>query len=80
MQEFCPTPIEIWAAMGIGAFLMLATGSITPLEALYSINLHVIAYLVGMLIIGAALYESGFLGHLFKSLFIKEHSFSNLFF
>jgi Na+/H+ antiporter NhaD and related arsenite permeases len=72
--------IEIWAAMGIGAFLMLATGSITPLEALYSINLHVITYLVGMLIIGAALYESGFLGHLFKSLFIKEHSFSNLFF
>ena len=72
--------IEIWVAMGIGAFLMLATGSITPLQALYSINLHVIAYLVGMLIIGAALYESGFLGYLFKSLFEKEHKFSNLFF
>ncbi|MDP8023188.1 MAG: SLC13 family permease [Nitrososphaeria archaeon] len=72
--------IEIWAAMGIGALLMLITGSITPLDALYSINIHVIAYLFGMLIIGAALYESGLLGYLFKSLFIKENKFTSIFF
>mgnify|MGYP001772670598 CR=1 FL=1 len=71
--------IEIWEAMGIGALLMLATGSISPLEALYSINVHVIIYLFGMLVIGAALYESGLLGHIFKSLFVNESNFTNLF-
>lgn len=71
--------IEIWAAMGIGALLMLATGSITPVQALYSINIHVIAYLIGMLIIGAALFESGLLGYYFKILFKNENSFTSMF-
>ncbi len=61
--------IEIWEAMGIGAFIVLILGQISPIEALKSINLDVIIYIAGMLIIGEALYESGYLNYLLTKLF-----------
>ncbi|MCL4343746.1 MAG: anion transporter [Nitrososphaerota archaeon] len=61
--------IEIWQAMGIGAFLVLVFGQISPIEALKSINLDVIVYIIGMLIIGEALHESGYLNYLLTRFF-----------
>ncbi|MGC9208521.1 MAG: SLC13 family permease [Nitrososphaeria archaeon] len=67
--------VEIWMAMGIGAALMLLSGSISPYEALLSENIHVLIYLVGVLLIGAALNESGLLMYYFRRLFEHEESF-----
>jgi len=61
--------IEIWEAMGMGALIVLVLGQISPLEALKSINLDVIIYIIGMLIIGEALYESGYLYYILSKIF-----------
>ncbi len=53
--------LELWHAMGIGAALSLALGLITPEQAVYAVNYHIILYLLGMFFIGAALNESGLL-------------------
>lgn len=53
--------LELWHAMGIGAALSLALGLIRPVGAIYSINYHIIFYLLGMFFIGAAFNESGLL-------------------
>lgn len=70
--------IEIWQAMGLGAFLVLIFGQISPVEALKSINLDVIVYIVGMLIIGEALYESGYLNSLLTRFFKGSRTVSSL--
>ncbi len=66
--------IEIWQAMGIGAFLVIISGQISPIDALKSINLDVIVYIIGMLIIGEALYESGYLNYLLSRFFNGSHT------
>ncbi len=72
--------IEIWEAMGLGAFLVLIFGQISPIEALKSINLDVIVYIIGMLIIGEALYESGYLNYLLTRFFSGSRTVSSLLF
>jgi len=60
--------------MLFGAIAVLATGQISPVNALLSINLDVILFLFGMFIVGEALIESGYLPHLAYRLFRRAKS------
>ncbi|HXI09536.1 MAG TPA: anion transporter [Thermodesulfobacteriota bacterium] len=70
--------LGIWQIMLGGAFLVLASGSITPLEALGAINLDVIIFLFGMFVVGEALVESGYLYHLSFVLFKRARTANSL--
>lgn len=61
--------LQIWKIMLLGAIAVLATGQISPLDALSSINFDVIFFLLGMFIVGEALVESGYLSHVTYKLF-----------
>ncbi len=61
--------LEIWQIMLLGAFAVLLTGQISPIDALMAINFDVILFLFGMFIVGEALVESGYLSHLAYRLF-----------
>ena len=66
--------LQIWQIMLFGAIAVLATGQISPVNALLSINLDVILFLFGMFIVGEALIESGYLPHLAYRLFRRAKS------
>ena len=66
--------LQIWQIMLFGAFAVLITGQISPLNALLSINFDVILFLFGMFIVGEALAESGYLSHLAYRLFKRAKS------
>jgi Na+/H+ antiporter NhaD/arsenite permease-like protein len=66
--------LQIWQIMLFGAIAVLATGQISPVNALLSINLDVILFLFGMFIVGEALIESGYLSHLAYRLFRRAKS------
>lgn len=66
--------LEIWQIMLLGAIVVLATGQISPANALLSINLDVILFLFGMFIVGEALAESGYLSHLAYRMFKRTKS------
>jgi Na+/H+ antiporter NhaD/arsenite permease-like protein len=70
--------LQIWQIMLFGAIVVLATGQISPLNALLSINLDVILFLFGMFIVGEALVESGYISHLSYRLFKRAKSPSQL--
>jgi Na+/H+ antiporter NhaD/arsenite permease-like protein len=78
MRRIGGKSIEIWQAMGLGAFLVLIFGQISPIGALKSINLDVMVYIVGMLIIGEALYESGYLSSLLTRFFKDSRTVGSL--
>jgi Na+/H+ antiporter NhaD/arsenite permease-like protein len=69
---------RIWQVMLVGAVAVLVTGQITPLDAVKAINIDVILFLLGVFIIGQALEESGYLGHLAARLFQKANSLNAL--
>jgi Na+/H+ antiporter NhaD/arsenite permease-like protein len=69
---------RIWQIMLMGALVVLITGQIKPGRALQSINTDVMLFLFGVFIIGQALEESGYLGHLAYGLFRKAHSLNTL--
>lgn len=71
---------RIWQVMLLGAAAVLATGSITPLDALASINLDVMLFLFFMFVIGEALAASGYLYHLSFRLFSRAESVRHLLF
>jgi len=52
---------RIWQVMAGGALAVLATGQITPADALAAINLDVMVFLFGMFVVGEALVASGYL-------------------
>jgi len=56
--------LQIWQIMLFGAIVVLATGQISPMNALLSINPDVILFLFGMFVVGEALVESGYLYNL----------------
>jgi Na+/H+ antiporter NhaD/arsenite permease-like protein len=56
--------VRIWQAMLLGAVAVLATMQISPMDALRAINVDVMLFLFGMFVMGEALEESGYLGHL----------------
>jgi Na+/H+ antiporter NhaD/arsenite permease-like protein len=69
---------SIWQVMLLGAVVVLITGQISPLDALKAINTDVMLFLFGVFIIGQALEESGYLGHLAYKLFQRAHSLNTL--
>jgi len=64
-----PIKLAIWQIMLGGALSVLLTGQIEPILALQAINLHVMFFLFGVFVIGQAMEESGYLGHLSYKLF-----------
>lgn len=56
--------VRIWQAMLLGAVAVLATLQISPADAVRAINVDVMLFLFGMFVVGEALEESGYLGHL----------------
>ncbi|GAB4222413.1 MAG: SLC13 family permease [Francisella sp.] len=63
--------LQIWQIMLLGAVIVLVTRQITIYDALKSINLDVMLFLLSMFIIGVALEESGYLHFLSYKLFKK---------
>jgi Na+/H+ antiporter NhaD/arsenite permease-like protein len=53
--------LRIWQAMAAGALVVLASGDITPVDALRAIDPDVMLFLLGMFVIGEALVHSGYL-------------------
>lgn len=70
--------LQIWQIMLFGAIAVLVTGQISPLNALASINVDVLLFLLGMFIVGEALVESGYLSHLAYRLFKRVKSTDQL--
>jgi len=70
--------LQIWQVMLFGAIAVLVTGQITPMNALKSINLDVILFLLGMFIVGQALEESGYLSYLSHKIFSRAKSADQL--
>ena len=69
---------QIWQIMLLGAFGVLATGQISPVEAVKSINTDVMLFLLGVFIIGQSLEESGYLARLSYRLFRKAKTLNTL--
>ena len=55
--------IPIWVSMVVGAFLMVATLSISPINAFKAIDFSVLGFLFGMLIITAGFEKSGLINY-----------------
>ncbi|NLB00272.1 MAG: anion transporter [Methanomicrobiales archaeon] len=70
--------LRIWQVMLLGAAVVLATGAITPLDALMSINIDVMLFLFFMFVLGEALASSGYLHHLSFRLFSRAGSVRHL--
>jgi Na+/H+ antiporter NhaD/arsenite permease-like protein len=70
--------LQIWQVMLGGAAAVLVTLQITPMEALESINLDVMAFLFGMFVVGEALELSGYLEHLSYKLFRRARTTDQL--
>jgi Na+/H+ antiporter NhaD/arsenite permease-like protein len=70
--------LRIWQIMLLGALVVLVTGQISPGRALQAINTDVMLFLFGVFVIGQALEDSGYLGHLAYGLFRKARSLKTL--
>ncbi|VVB77739.1 Citrate transporter [uncultured archaeon] len=70
--------LEIWQIMLFGALIVIILRQISPINALSSINLDVILFLLGMFIVGVGLEESGYLSHLSYKLFKKAKTLNHL--
>jgi len=70
--------LQIWQIMLAGALAVLATGEISPLNALKAINIDVMLFLFGVFIVGQALEESGYLSQLSYRLFRRARSLDSL--
>lgn len=60
-RQVLPSPPAIWQIMVGGAVAMLLTGAVTPAAAVMAIDLEVMIVLFSVLLMGAALEESGWL-------------------
>lgn len=70
--------LKIWQIMAGGAATVVATGSITPLDAVKAIDIDVIVFLFGMFVVGEALVRSGYLYHIAHDAFRFAKSPGNL--
>ena len=70
--------VKIWQAMTFGAILVLITGQISAIDALYSINIDVMIFLFGMFVVGDAMKRSGYLNKLSYRLFRHANSVNEL--
>jgi Na+/H+ antiporter NhaD/arsenite permease-like protein len=78
VRQFVKIRYQIWQVMLAGAFGVLITEQISPLNALKAINLDVMLFLFGMFIVGQALDESGYLSQLSHRLFRRARSLDHL--
>lgn len=69
---------QIWQIMLLGALAVLVTLQISPLEALKSIDIDVMFFLLGVFIIGQTLEDSGYLSHLSYRIFRRVKSVHSL--
>lgn len=69
---------KIWQVMTGAALFLVLTRQISIKDALLSINLDVIVFLIGMFIIGEAMRESGYLYHLSYLIFRRAKNPSSL--
>ena len=70
--------LQIWQIMLGGAIAVLVTGQIAPLDALLSIDVDVMLFLLGMFVVGVAMKESGLLYHAAHRLFRRTVSVDRL--
>ncbi|MCU0632057.1 MAG: anion transporter [Methanolinea sp.] len=66
--------LKIWQVMFGGALAVLLLGQVTPREALASINLDVMIFLLAMFIVGDAMERSGYLHSLAFRLFARARN------
>jgi Na+/H+ antiporter NhaD/arsenite permease-like protein len=78
VRQFGNIRLRIWQIMLLGALVVLFSGQISPLKALRSINADVMLFLFGVFVIGQALEDSGYLGHLANRSFGKARTVSTL--
>ncbi|MGB9821123.1 MAG: SLC13 family permease [Pseudothermotoga sp.] len=69
---------KIWQVMAGAALFLVLSRQISVKDALLSINLDVIVFLIGMFIIGEAMRESGYLYHLSYLIFRRAKNPSSL--
>ena len=69
---------QIWQIMLLGAIAVVITRQIALMTALKAVNLDVIFFLFGMFVVGEALDESGYLGHLSQRFFKSAKSLDAL--
>ncbi|MGI0090452.1 MAG: SLC13 family permease [Nitrososphaerales archaeon] len=67
-----------WSSMAIGALLMIATFSISPVHAFQSIDFRVISFLFGILVITAGFEKSGLIEYLVVSLLNRAKNLDRL--
>jgi Na+/H+ antiporter NhaD/arsenite permease-like protein len=71
VRQLLELKIQIWKIMLAGAALALILGDISAPAAFSSINFGIIAFLIGMFIIGEAMQQSGYLDYVSSRLFGK---------
>lgn len=59
LRQWLPPAVRIWHIMTAGAVVLLLLGEISPRDAALAVDWNVIAYLLGVFVIAAALYDSG---------------------
>jgi Na+/H+ antiporter NhaD/arsenite permease-like protein len=77
-RQVGPIRLKIWQIMLSGAVLILVTGSISPRDAISSINPHVMLFLFGMFVVGEALIQSNYLLSLGQKVFKNARSTDSL--
>ncbi|MDG6998407.1 MAG: anion transporter [Nitrososphaerota archaeon] len=77
-RKFRGRIFPIWASMIIGAALMLATLTISPVEAFRAIDFPVLAFLFGLLVINAGFEKSGLLEYIVISLLSRAKNVDRL--
>lgn len=70
--------IPIWASMVVGAALMIGTLSISPLDAFHAIDLRIISFLFGILVITAGFEKSGLIDYLILSILKRSKNLDRL--
>ena len=70
--------VQPWVAMLFGASLTIVLGILTPSQALSSINLNVILFLISLFTISSALEVSGFFSYLAYRLLVSSRSMGKL--
>jgi Na+/H+ antiporter NhaD/arsenite permease-like protein len=80
VRQLLELKIPIWKIMFAGAVFALVLGDISVPAAFSSINFGIIAFLIGMFLIGEALQQSGYLDYLSSRLFSRARdSYATLF-
>lgn len=64
--------------MTLGAVLVLVTGQISVIDAIYSVNIDVMIFLFGMFVVGESMQRSGYLNKLSYRLFRRADNVNEL--